>query len=137
MSASRIEDLRSLETEDRACSSSELIVHEYYNKRGMEEELLAGTCLWRLVNVNRKCGRKGNYACMCKEGYKRCVAAMTEEYTEENCSEDRVLMVQHETAEKGREVRPKASFIIASKEVEGMVDSGSLFTIILKALWEK
>ncbi|KAJ1138478.1 hypothetical protein NDU88_004861 [Pleurodeles waltl] len=86
--------------------------------------------------VCEKCGRKGHYAHLCKEVYKTRVA-FTDDGEEKNYNEYCVLIVQHDGDEKGSRARPKASFLVAGKKVELMVDSGSLYTIISKVLWEK
>ncbi|KAJ1140042.1 hypothetical protein NDU88_006403 [Pleurodeles waltl] len=84
----------------------------------------------------RKCGQKGHYSRRYKDRSKSRVAAI-EEFAEEDYKEDRVLMIQSETEEKGRKVRPKAPFFILDKKVELMVDRGSLYTIVPKAMREK
>ncbi|KAJ1079797.1 hypothetical protein NDU88_000032, partial [Pleurodeles waltl] len=51
------------------------------------------------------------------------------------CDSDRILLVQASGTGKGRMTRLNRIFTIADKEVELMVDSGSLYTIIPKSLW--
>ncbi|KAJ1164870.1 hypothetical protein NDU88_005303 [Pleurodeles waltl] len=98
----------------------------------------------------RKCCHRGHYACVCRES-NRCAKEskssinIVEECCESSC-EDRILVVENDVTMyvnggDRRCSRPSALFFVGEVQVNLMVDSASLYTMIpeslLKRHWRK